>query len=77
MNGSLEKIKGDALSLPTQERAELAQALLSSLDDQTTSGPTESAWDIELETRVQAIREGKVRGILAEEVFAKTRQKYQ
>lgn len=77
MNGSLEKIKGDALSLPVQQRAELAQVLLSSLDEQIPSNSSTTAWDIELEKRVQAIREGKVRGIPAEEVFLKTRQKYQ
>ena len=31
MNNSLEKIKGDALSLPVQERAKLAQILIYSI----------------------------------------------
>jgi putative addiction module component (TIGR02574 family) len=71
MDSSLEKIKGDALSLPVQDRAELAQVLLSSLDDQTASESTETDWDTELELRVKAIREGEVQGIPAEEVFGK------
>jgi putative addiction module component (TIGR02574 family) len=72
----LEKIKGDALSLPVQDRAELAQVLLSSLDDQTASESTETDWDIELELRVKAIREGEVQGTPAAEVFEKVRRKY-
>ena len=76
MNGLLEKIKGNALSLPVQERAKLAQILLYSLDDEINYESEGTAWDTELEIRVKSILNGKVKGIPAEEVFAKIRKKY-
>ncbi len=67
MDGLLEKIKNDALTLPVQQRAELAHVLLSSLEDETT----DAAWDAELEKRVDSILQGKAQGIPADRVFAK------
>ncbi len=76
MNNSLEKIKGDALSLTVQDRAKLAKALIYSLDNEINNDLHGSLWDVELERRVKEILDGDVKGIPAEQVFAKIRKKY-
>ncbi len=76
MTNSLEKIKGDALTLTVQDRAKLAKALLYSLDTEIGNDLHENSWDVELERRVKEILDGEVKGIPAEQVFAKIRKKY-
>ena len=75
MKTELKKIAKDALLLPIQQRAALAQILISSLDDDSQQ-EVEHAWEVELEKRINDIRSGKVKGISAPEVFAKLREKY-
>ena len=75
MKTELKKIVDNALLLPTNERAELANILLSSLDDDSQRD-IEDAWGAELEKRIHDIRSGNVKGIPAAEVFAKLREKY-
>ncbi len=75
MKTELKKIVDNALLLPTHERAELANILLSSLDDDSQRD-IEDAWGAELEKRIHDIRSGNVKGIPAAEVFAKLREKY-
>ena len=65
----LKKIENDALSLSNQERAFLADRLLSSLDKNKLTA-IEAAWIDEAEHRYQEYREGKRPGIAAKEVFA-------
>ena len=65
----LEKIEQDALSLSRQERAFLADRLLSSLDDNSLSD-IDAAWIVEAEQRYQEYKAGKRPGIEAKEVFA-------
>jgi putative addiction module component (TIGR02574 family) len=65
--------------LGVADRADLASWLIRSLDEES-SEPAEDgyaeAWDAELERRMREVRDGKVVGIPAEEVFASLRQKY-
>ncbi len=75
MTTTLEKVTHDALDLPQQQRAKLAHTLIVSIDDKTEQDVA-SAWDAEIKRRVDEIRSGKVKGIPAEEVFAKLREKY-
>ena len=75
MKTELKKIVDNALLLPTNERAESANILLSSLDDDSQRD-IEDAWGAELEKRIHDIRSGNVKGIPAAEVFAKLREKY-
>ena len=71
MSDILEKIEHDALCLSRQERAFLADRLLSSLDgDALTEMDEARAWVVEVERRFQEYKEGKRPGILAEDVFA-------
>lgn len=49
-----DKVRADALSLPTQERARLAHDLIASLDDALDPGAAE-AWVAELERRAREV----------------------
>jgi putative addiction module component (TIGR02574 family) len=64
----LEKIINVAKDLRLEERAELAGSVLLSLDEPSES-EVERLWVQEAERRLQEFREGKVKGIPAEEVF--------
>ena len=62
-----EQIEAEARRLPREDRARLAEALISSLDDEAE---VERAWEVEIRRRVEELRTGAVSGIPAEEVFA-------
>jgi putative addiction module component (TIGR02574 family) len=72
MTLDLEQITQSALSLPLNARAALAERLLQSLDDEEFSDIDE-AWIKEAEKRYQELRQGKVSGIPAAEVFSQIR----
>jgi putative addiction module component (TIGR02574 family) len=75
---AMEKLKAELVALSERERADLALFLLNSLEDANAeSDPdVEAAWDTELARRTEEIRDGSVRGIPAEQVFAGLREKY-
>lgn len=75
MEVTLEQLTRDVLSLSLEKRAALAHALILSIDEAEDEGVSE-AWDAELEKRVAEIRQGRVNGIPAGEVFAKLREKH-
>ena len=75
MTALLEKIEHDALSLSIQERAFLADRLLSSLDKQAPNN-IDDVWLDELERRYQEYKNGKRPGVSAQEVFAETDQMF-
>jgi len=60
MSATTENIFIEALSLPTRERAELAQKLLLSLEPQEGSPQIEAAWKREALDRCRAFDEGKL-----------------
>jgi putative addiction module component (TIGR02574 family) len=64
------------MRLPPEDRARLAVRILSSLEE-TTESPEEieKLWIAEAERRFQELREGVVKGIPAQEVFAELRAK--
>lgn len=68
MSKQLEKITQEAMQLELEERALLAGTLLRSMDLPSES-EIERLWLDEAERRLQAYREGKVKGIPAEQVF--------
>jgi len=70
MSKRLEEIINEAMELGLEERAQLAGMLLSSLDEPSES-EVERLWLQEAERRLQDYREGKVKGIPAEEVFSR------
>lgn len=69
MSVILEKIEHEALSLSRQERAFLADRLLSSLDGDALTD-VDAAWVVEAERRYKDYKEGKQQGTPAQEVFA-------
>lgn len=68
MAKKLEEIISAAMELNLEERARLAGTLLLSLGEPSES-EVERLWLKEAERRLQEFREGKVKGIPAEEVF--------
>ena len=68
MSDLLDKIENEAFKLSNQERAFLADRLLSSLGDDTLND-IDAAWIAEVEHRYKEYKEGKRKGITANEVF--------
>jgi putative addiction module component (TIGR02574 family) len=66
------KLRNDALALSPSERASLAHDLILSLDDPAdyTLSPEQ---EVEIQRRVQQVREGQAQGRSAEDVFGKIR----
>jgi len=62
-----EQLENEAQSLPREERAKLAEALIASLHDESK---IDGAWLDEAERRAAELDSGAVEGIPAEEVFA-------
>lgn len=69
---NLQKIEDEALRLSEEERAELAQKLLLSLDAPAESEISED-WLVEAQRRARELDEGIVQPIPAEEVRRKAR----
>ena len=68
----LHTVEQEALRLPPEDRAELAQKLLLSLDT-LTEKELEQAWLIEADRRARELDLGEVQPISAEEVRRRAR----
>ena len=68
-----EKIYGEVLDLPSEERLQLIDRLLQSVTPIDKS--IEKAWIAEAEKRYQEYREGKVKAIPGDEVFRKIQRR--
>jgi putative addiction module component (TIGR02574 family) len=64
-----KKIIEEALSLPVEERAMIAESLLRSLNMPSTD--MDEKWTAVAKRRLQELRSGKVKGVPGDEVFAK------
>lgn len=71
----VEDIADEALALPSEARALLADRLVESLDP-AEDGVIHELWKAESSRRLQELRSGLVAGIPGEEAFASLRQKY-
>jgi hypothetical protein len=67
MAGSLQDLKNAAVSLPGAQRVELAEFLLSSLDEKMTP-EVRGEWIALAESRMSEIKPGRVKGVSADEV---------
>jgi putative addiction module component (TIGR02574 family) len=67
MSELAEKLIQQALGLPANERAEVAERLLSSLEPPLSS--IDQLWAQEAEDRVDAYERGEIEAIPAEDVF--------
>jgi putative addiction module component (TIGR02574 family) len=65
MSVLLEKVEHEALSLPGEERARLAEKLWESLGD---GEPLSEAWLVEIERRREEIRAGRAKPVPGEDV---------
>lgn len=61
MSKTTDDILNNAMRLSTTERAELAAALLASLDGDTEDA-VEAAWAAEIQRRVERVRSGETKG---------------
>ena len=73
MSTNLDQLTADAMKLPVRDRVQLAQRLVSTIDDEVESD-TEALWFAEAERRLDELRSGKVQGIPAEDVFRNARE---
>jgi putative addiction module component (TIGR02574 family) len=73
MSSNLDQLTADAMKLPLRERVQLAQRLVSNLDDEIESG-VEELWFAEAERRLEEIRSGKVEGVDADDAFRSARE---
>ena len=72
MSEAVTRIVAQSSALSRQEKAELAPAVLLSLEPDDSG--VEEAWDRELTRRIERIRAGPAVGIPAEQVFADWRR---
>ena len=70
MASGIEEITQLALTLPVDQLAQVANALLASLDDPADSADVHQAWTAEITSRVDDITSGRVRTIPHDEVKA-------
>jgi len=75
MSSKIKKIEEEALRLPLRERAQLAEYLIRSLDEEEDM-ETEKQWIEEAERRYREYKEGKVKTKSAELVFKEARSKF-
>ena len=68
---SIQEIESQALRLPPDQRALLAQHLIASLDE---DDETAKAWADEAARRSDAIRSGAVEPVAAADVYAEARR---
>jgi putative addiction module component (TIGR02574 family) len=73
MASSLKDVEKMARALAAEERAQLAESLLASLQDSPLS-EIETLWDREIEARVAAYDRGETQTYAAEDVFAEARR---
>jgi len=73
MSNKLDDIIAKAMELNLEERAQLANHILISLDTPSES-EIERLWMEEAERRLQSFRDGKTRSIPASEVFSRAIQ---
>ena len=76
MAGMPNRVFEEALSLPSDERVDLVERLLQSLN-LPLQPDIERAWQDEAERRVAQIMRGEVEMIPAEDVYRKIRERYQ
>jgi putative addiction module component (TIGR02574 family) len=73
MTSRAQDLLREALTLPIDERADVAAELLASLDDAAAEDPAEveAAWAAEIERRARRVTSGESQGIPWEDVKAR------
>jgi len=70
MTTGMDEITQLALTLPVDQRAQVANALLASLDDTADSAEVHEAWTAEIKSRVDDITSGRMQTLSRDEVRA-------
>jgi len=73
MSSNLDQLTADAMKLPVRDRVQLAQRLISTLDDEGEDG-AEELWFTEAARRLEELRSGKVQGVDSDEAFRTARE---
>jgi putative addiction module component (TIGR02574 family) len=73
MSALLDELSQKAQTLALEERAQLAQELLESVE-RDADPETSAAWEREIATRIEKYERGQAKLIPAEEVFAAARR---
>lgn len=73
MSTDLDQLTADAMKLSLRDRVQLAQRLVSTIDDEVEPD-TEALWFAEAERRLEELRVGKVEGIDSEDAFRTARE---
>ena len=68
MSINLDQLTADAMKLPLRDRIQLAQRLVSTIDDEIEA-ETEVLWFAEADRRLEELRMGKVQGIDSDDAF--------
>lgn len=76
MSAATAKLLAEALTLPTEARAELADALYLSLDGGTDENSDEvaAAWLVEIQRRVADLDAGRTKAVPMAEAMARIRE---
>lgn len=78
MTTLVEELSRKARALSPEDRANLAEDLLASLEDGSeATEEVEAAWEREIGRRVEQVKSGAAKLIPAEDVYAETRRIYQ
>lgn len=67
MTANAEQVLANALSLPPNERAQLAEKLFASLD--ISQDELDRLWAKEADSRIDAYERGEIKAIPAEKIF--------
>ena len=73
MSTNLDQLTADAMKLSLRDRVQLAQRLVSTLDDEVEAD-TEALWFAEAERRLEELRSGTAQGIDSEDAFRTARE---
>ena len=73
MSALLDELSKKAKDLPLEERAQLAQELMESVD-QESDPEVEAAWETEIASRIAKYERGEAKLIPASEVFEAARR---
>ena len=75
MNALIEELFIRARALPPEDRARLAEDLLASLQDESESD-ADAAWDLEIQRRMEQVKNGTAKLVSAEDVHSEAQQIY-
>ena len=74
MSARLDELKREAANLSDTERAELALALIESLEAPTDDSGVEQAWQVEIQRRAAELERGDVQPVPGDQVIAHLRR---